>query len=115
MECMDDVWGAVQTTLPCGSNSWRHLLYCNTPQVRARNHVSESLNPWDSQRKRNFKIMCSLHHPKWVFPKIGVPQNGWFIMEHPIKMDDLGVPLFLETPKFNDQVLVVQDWWQTAI
>ena len=27
---------------------------------------------------------------KWVFPKIGVPQNGWFKMENPIKMDDLG-------------------------
>ena len=25
-----------------------------------------------------------------MFPKIGVPQNGWFIMEIPIKKDDLG-------------------------
>ena len=33
-----------------------------------------------------------------VEPKIGVPQNGWFILENPIKLDDFGVPLFLETP-----------------
>ena len=26
----------------------------------------------------------------WVFPKIGVPQNGWFIMENPIKIGWFG-------------------------
>ena len=35
----------------------------------------------------------------WLFPNIGVPQNGWFIMENPIFQWRIwgGKPLFLET------------------
>ena len=32
----------------------------------------------------------------------GVPPNGWFIMENPIKVDVLGAPLFQETPQCRD-------------
>ena len=43
----------------------------------------------------------------WVFPNIGVPQNGWFTMENPITMDDLGVPLFLERPTYHIDIKMI--------
>ena len=42
-------------------------------------------------------VFCSKF--TWVFPKIGVPKmDGLFHGKPYFSMDDLGVPLFLETP-----------------
>ena len=59
-----------------------------TPQLKGGMVRYESYRSKVVQQAR-----CSLlerYLKIWVFPKIGVPQNGWFIMENSIKMDDLG-------------------------
>ena len=41
-----------------------------------------------------FSQLC-LDSFMWGFPRMGVPQSGWFVMDSPIKMDDFGAPIFL--------------------
>ena len=46
----------------------------------------------------------------WVFPKIGVPQNGWFIMKNPMNkwmIWGVNTPIFGSTPIFR-----WKDLWQ---
>ena len=47
---------------------------------------------WISNHHREEKMII------WMFPKMLVPQNGWFIMETLLKVDDLGYPYFWKHP-----------------
>ena len=51
----------------------------------------------------------------WVFPKIGVPQNGWFIMENSIKMDDLGGTTIFGNTHMHQIGFTVDCWQQNSI
>ena len=48
-------------------------------------------------------------HKIWRFPKLRESQNEWFIVEHHIKLYDLGVPLFQETTKHGIEARTIQN------
>ena len=56
--------------------------------------LNQTTAPWDPGMTTVLEMDVSKNRGK-------TPQKGWFIMENPIKMDDLGVPLFLETPRYS--------------
>ena len=84
----EKMWSSVVPFLPSSCffrGKWVEILQSD-PWKSIGNFSTE---PHDSGRTGRFGI--------WMFPKIMVPPNGWFIMEILINMDDLGVPSFLET------------------
>lgn len=68
--------------------SYQHVML----QPTATCQISGDWSSWSS---------CHLSKLIWMFPKIGIPQKGGFIMENPIRIGCFfflrGVPLFSET------------------
>ena len=64
--------------------------------------VQWSIWVWDKKTIKSSWYTLTNTTLVYMGPKIGVPQNGWSIMESPIKIHDVGVLPFSETPICRD-------------
>ena len=65
----------------------------STPTAQAWNILSDGCKITKMTEEFYWKARQNI----WVFPKIGIPQNGWFIMENPIIWFG-GYPYFWKHP-----------------
>ena len=79
---------------------WGHMsiLLCTMDMGVSKNRgTPQNIPKWSFLVGKPHGFVGDTHHFRscphiHMFPKIGVPQHGWFMMENPIKMDDLGIP-----------------------
>ena len=67
---------------------------------------SDRFNLGTTQNANCFHFLHWFWIQKWMFPKIRVPQNGWFIMKHPL----LKWMIWGENPLFLETSIWIVDW-----
>ena len=77
-----------------------HSMLFSSTMMTSSNFSFWNVSVLRISRLKRYKSHYKMFHDISIyggFQKLGIPPNGCFTMENPIKMDDLGIPLFSET------------------